>query len=90
MTPEEAMRSKFAVNMPDSDRPTLKLLLDAIKATETWRCVAKVRDLATFIPGSHLSDSQNAETRGEIRAIVNRLDTLANDILITGGLEAEE
>lgn len=70
MTPEEAMKSKFAADMPEDDRPTLKLLLDAIATTakenETRRCakIAYYVCKPSRVPG--------------------------DEILRTGGLEAEE
>lgn len=81
MTPEEAMRSKFANDMPADDRPTLKMLLDAIEATakaeaqnnETQRC-------ADYVRGCRITDGKVFDVR---------LAKIADDLLRTGGLKVE-
>lgn len=70
------MRSKFAADMPEDDRPTLKLLLDWIEATakakETRRCAKLVRDCSVSWKSQRWT-----------------FELIADDILRTGGLEVE-
>lgn len=78
MTPEEAMKGKFAAEMSEDDRAILKLMLDWIKESETWRCAARVRQCC----GNEYNYWEgNLSEKGR---------SLADDILTTGGLEAVE
>lgn len=74
MTPKEAMSSKFALSLPENDRPTLRLLLDAVdisaKASETRRCI-------DYIKSCRVTDGKVFDLR---------LLTISEDLLRTGGL----
>ncbi len=96
MTPEEAIE-QLANRLTTSRLKTVKALLDACvataraeaKADETRRCTARVKALATLIEHEILSKTTQKDYKGSVQSIVNTVNSLANDLLITGRLEVE-
>ena len=92
MTPEEAVK-QLGNRLDKSERNALGTLFHAVAATakadETRRCVVKVQELATFIKCRTLAEAVHADTRGEVQGIINRLESLADEIKRSGGLPEE-
>ena len=91
MTPEEAIEKLVAAGFIVGEDPNvLTLLFDAVKATETRRGAARVKAVATLIERETLPKVHDAEIKGLVQNIIDIVSSLANDLLTTGGLEAEE